>query len=69
MLGVEFGSRQDAVAVEMACLRRGLLVLTAGDQAIRIAPPLILRQDQAATGLRIFEEACAEVAGGPRRPS
>jgi 4-aminobutyrate aminotransferase len=64
MIGVEFGGGATADAVEMACLRRGLLVLRAGDSAVRIAPPLVLRDDQAQVGARIFEEACAEVAGG-----
>jgi 4-aminobutyrate aminotransferase len=64
MIGVEFGDGDTADAVEMACLRRGLLVLRAGDSAVRVAPPLVLRDDQARTGARIFEEACAEVAGG-----
>jgi 4-aminobutyrate aminotransferase len=62
MIGIEFEGAERADAVEMACLRRGLLVLRAGDRAIRLAPPLVLRADQAATGLRIFGEACAEVA-------
>ena len=64
MIGVDFESAEIADAVELACLRRGLLVLRAGDSAIRIAPPLVLRNDQARVGLRIFEEACAEVASG-----
>ncbi|HEV8420625.1 MAG TPA: acetyl ornithine aminotransferase family protein [Actinomycetota bacterium] len=64
MIGVEFQDGQVADAVEMAALRRGLLVLRAGDSAVRIAPPLVLRHDQARAGLRIFEEACAEVSGG-----
>jgi 4-aminobutyrate aminotransferase len=63
MIGVEFPSGEIADAVELAALRRGLLVLRAGDSAIRIAPPLVLRHDQARVGLRIFEEACAEISG------
>jgi 4-aminobutyrate aminotransferase len=74
MIGVEFGSAEIADAVELACLRRGLLTLRTGDSAIRIAPPLVLSQEQAATGLRIFEEACQEVATqgigpGSRQPA
>jgi 4-aminobutyrate aminotransferase len=63
MIGVEFENGQIADDVEMAALRRGLLVLRAGDSAIRVAPPLVLRPDQAGVGLRIFDEACAEVSG------
>jgi 4-aminobutyrate aminotransferase len=63
MIGVEFTTGEIAGRVEAACYRRGLLVLRAGDKAIRISPPLIIRPEQAATGLRLFEEACAEVSG------
>jgi 4-aminobutyrate aminotransferase len=62
MIGVDFESSEKADAVEQACFRRGALVLRAGDAAIRIAPPLVITPQQAATGVRIFEEACAEVA-------
>jgi 4-aminobutyrate aminotransferase len=62
MIGLEFPDHDVADAVEKACFRRGLLVLTAGDSAVRMSPPLVLREDQADAGLRIFEEACAEVA-------
>jgi 4-aminobutyrate aminotransferase len=64
MIGVELDDPGIADAVELACLRRGLLVLRAGDSAIRIAPPLVLRDDQARVGVRIFDEACAAVSGG-----
>jgi 4-aminobutyrate aminotransferase len=63
MIGIQFETGEMADAVELACLRRGLLVLRAGDSAIRMAPPLVLNAAQAAVGMRIFEEACAEVAG------
>jgi 4-aminobutyrate aminotransferase len=62
MIGVEFPDHDTADAVEKACFGRGLLVLTAGDSAVRMSPPLVLREDQADAGLHIFEEACAEVA-------
>jgi 4-aminobutyrate aminotransferase len=63
MIGVEFDDPETADAVEIACFQRGALVLRAGDAAIRLAPPLVINEAQARTGLRIFEEACAEVAG------
>ena len=62
MIGVEFESGEVADAVEMACFHRGMLTLRAGDSTIRLSPPLVLGLEQAATGLRLFEEACAEVA-------
>jgi len=64
MIGIEFVDRDSADAVEMACFRRGMLTLRAGDTTIRLSPPLVMNADQAATGLRIFDEACTEVAAG-----
>jgi 4-aminobutyrate aminotransferase len=64
MIGIQFETGEMADAVELACLHRGLLVLRAGDSTIRMAPPLVLNAAQAAVGIRIFEEACAEVAAG-----
>jgi 4-aminobutyrate aminotransferase len=63
MIGIEFATPETADAVELACFRRGVLTLRAGDAAIRMSPPLVIGQEQAATGLRVFEEACAEVSG------
>jgi 4-aminobutyrate aminotransferase len=65
-IGVSFADHGHAAAVEQASFRRGLLVLGCGDDAIRISPPLTLRDDQAHAALEIFEEAVAEVeAAGP----
>jgi 4-aminobutyrate aminotransferase len=66
MIGVEFPDHDTAFAVEQACFRRGLLVLGAGDSAVRMSPPLVLTAEQAETGLGLFEEAVAEVASGER---
>jgi 4-aminobutyrate aminotransferase len=60
-IGLGFPDGATAHAVEQAAFRRGLLVLTCGDDAIRISPPLVLREDQARAALEIFEEAVAEV--------
>jgi 4-aminobutyrate aminotransferase len=62
MIGVDFDDHDVADAVELACFRRGALVLRAGDSAIRMSPPLVIDGEQAATGLAILEEACADVA-------
>jgi 4-aminobutyrate aminotransferase len=64
MIGVDFGDHDTADAVEMAAFRRGVLTLRAGDSAIRMSPPLVINRDQAAAGLRLFEDACQEVAAG-----
>jgi 4-aminobutyrate aminotransferase len=63
MLGVEFPSGELAEEVQLACFRRGLLVLEAGESAVRLSPPLVVTADQCHTALRLFTEAVEEVAG------
>jgi 4-aminobutyrate aminotransferase len=63
MIGVEFHTHELAAAVAWASFQRGVLVLEAGMTVLRLAPPLVLTEEEAATGLRIFVEAVAEVAG------
>ncbi len=46
-----------------AAQRRGLLLLRSGTNVIRIAPPLIIREDELAEGVAILSEAIAEVLG------
>ena len=60
-IGLGFADHEKASAVELASFRRGLLVLGCGDDAIRVSPPLVFREDQALAALEIFEEAVAEV--------
>ena len=60
-IGLSFPDHDRAAAVEQAAFRKGLLVLGCGDDAIRISPPLVFREDQARASLEIFEEAVAEV--------
>jgi len=43
------------------CFNRGLLVLGAGRNAIRLSPPLVLTKDQADTAVRILDEALVAV--------
>ena len=64
MIGVEFGDHDTMIAVEQAAFRRGLLVLGAGDDVVRMCPPLVFRRDQAETALEVFEEAVAEAEAG-----
>jgi len=63
MIGVEFPTGELAGRVQDSAFRRGLLVLEAGTNAVRVSPPLVLTAEQARTGLRLFGEAVAEVAG------
>jgi 4-aminobutyrate aminotransferase len=60
-IGLSLTDHDTAAAVEQACFRKGLLALGCGDDAIRISPPLVFREDQAAAALEIFEEAVVEV--------
>ena len=63
MIGIEFIDAETADAVEVRCFEHGVLTLRAGDSTIRMSPPLVINQEQAASGLRVFEDACAVVAG------
>jgi 4-aminobutyrate aminotransferase len=63
MVGIEFQDHDTMIAVEQAAFRRGLLVLGAGDDVVRMCPPLVFRGDQAETALEVFEEAVAEAGG------
>ena len=66
MIGIEFGSDDVADWVEVASFRQGLLTLRCGERTIRMSPPLLVSAGQVRSGLRIFEEACRQVAeGGP----
>jgi 4-aminobutyrate aminotransferase len=60
-IGLGFADHDVAARVEHEAFRRGLLMLTCGDDAIRISPPLVFREDQARVALEIFEEVVAAV--------
>ena len=70
MIGIELvrdrATKERAVeerkALVQAMFRRGVLVLGAGRNAIRLAPPLVLSIEQADAVLRVFDEALAEVS-------
>ncbi len=55
-------------AVVQAMFRRGVLILGAGRNALRFAPPLILSREQANQVLRVFDEALTEVASATPKP-
>jgi 4-aminobutyrate aminotransferase len=44
------------------CFNRGLLVLGAGQNALRLSPPLVLTRDQADIAVRILDEALSAVS-------
>jgi 4-aminobutyrate aminotransferase len=62
MAGVELTDHEAAAAVERECFERGLLVLGAGDSAVRISPPLVIDAPRVDRGLEIFGEALAAIA-------
>ncbi|MCU0506104.1 MAG: aminotransferase class III-fold pyridoxal phosphate-dependent enzyme [Chloroflexi bacterium] len=61
-IGVQFDSGAIAADVEHEAFRRGLLVLTAGDDVVRMTPPLVVTEEQTAAAIRVFEAAVEEVA-------
>jgi 4-aminobutyrate aminotransferase len=71
MIGIELGrdrttkeratSERDALV--MAAFRRGLLVLAAGQNTVRLSPPLVLTKEQAETAVRLLDESLSEVVG------
>ena len=54
-------TERDAVVRE--CFQRGLLVLGAGPNSLRLSPPLILAKEQADTALAILDQALTAVGG------
>ncbi len=62
MIGIQFDSGETAEAVQMRAFDQGLLVLEAGDDCVRMSPPLVVSQAEAATAVRIFSESVDHVA-------
>jgi 4-aminobutyrate aminotransferase len=50
-------------ALVQAMFRRGVLVLGAGRNALRLAPPLVLSNAQAAIVLSVLDDALGEIGG------
>lgn len=61
-IGVEFPDGQVANAIQNRCFEKGLLVLEAGENVVRLTPPLVVTAEEAQTGLRLFGEAVTEIA-------
>jgi 4-aminobutyrate aminotransferase len=49
-------------ALVMAAFKRGLLVLAAGQNVVRLSPPLVLTKEQAETAVRLLDESLIEIA-------
>ncbi len=67
MLGVEFVTDRESNApapqlrdaIEMACFKRGLIILGCGTSTIRWSPPLILAKENVDVALEIFDQSIA----------
>ncbi|MGE3275686.1 MAG: acetyl ornithine aminotransferase family protein [Vicinamibacterales bacterium] len=57
-------TERDRVVEE--CFKRGMLILGAGRNALRLSPPLVLTKDEARTALGILDEAIGVVEAGRR---
>jgi len=64
MLGIEFDTPAHADTVQLEAFQRGLLVLECGKSSVRMSPALTVTEAEMTTGLRLFTEAVAAVAGG-----
>jgi 4-aminobutyrate aminotransferase len=57
MIGIEFGTKADRDAKLNRAFKKGLLLLPAGQKAMRVIPPLIITEKEADEGLHIMSEA------------
>jgi 4-aminobutyrate aminotransferase len=62
MVGIQFDSGDTAEAVQMQAFGRGLLVLEAGEDCVRMSPPLVVSAAEVETAVRIFSESVGHVA-------
>lgn len=62
MIGIQFDSGETAEAVQWRAFKRGLLVLEAGEDVVRLSPPLIVTEDEVDTAVQLLSEAVADVA-------
>jgi len=75
MIGIEFvrdkKSKKPAPdysnEVEQQCFRNGLMLLTCGPNSVRFIPPLIIDEEIADKGLKIFEKVVKNIAGRKKR--
>ena len=61
MVGIETTDHDTAAALEHACFRRGLLILSAGDAAVRISPPLVASEAQVDRALELVDAALGDL--------
>jgi 4-aminobutyrate aminotransferase len=69
MIGVEFVRDRETKApyehlahsIELAAFGKGLLLLGCGRSTVRIAPPLVIDEEDVRNGLRIIDEVLTEI--------
>jgi 4-aminobutyrate aminotransferase len=61
MICLELESSQTALTLLTAAYKHGLLLLAAGKQGVRLAPPLVVTAEEATVALRILEKTCADL--------
>jgi 4-aminobutyrate aminotransferase len=65
MIGVQCDSAGTAEALQWTAFERGLLILEAGDDAVRLSPPLTVTTDDVRTAIDLFGQAVADVVRDP----
>ena len=63
MLAIEFSKDGMAHELEQRCFRRGLLLLVCGENAIRLAAPMIITREDANKALGIIDSVLEELTG------
>lgn len=61
MVGFDLVDHDMAAEFERACFERGVLALTCGRRGVRMAPPLVVTEEQCDTALRIVADTCEAV--------
>jgi len=61
-VGIEFDTPEHAEEVQWAAFQRGLLVLECGKSSVRMAPALVVSEEEMTTALRILAESVAAIA-------
>ena len=59
-VGVELAPGAPFKALQEAALARGLLIISCGDNVVRLCPPLVITEAEVAQGVRVIGEAMAE---------
>ena len=55
MIGVDFADHETAEYVEQESFRHGLVVLTAGESAVRLSPALTVSREQVDTAVGVLD--------------